>query len=259
LNDAGTALLRATAMSVRVGARSLVAELDLELQPGEFIALLGRNGCGKSLSLLTFAGLRAADSGTLSLSGKSLATLRRRDIARQLGLLTQDREESLPLTALESVLLGRHPHLAPWQGESAADLAIAAAALEAMGVSDHAQRLLDSLSGGEQRRAAMASLLAQQPRVFLLDEPTNHLDPHHQLLVLDQFRARCRHGAAVIASLHDPALAARYADRVLLMFGDGRWKLGPTSELLNAGELSALYLTPLCELGDGARRAFVPA
>jgi iron complex transport system ATP-binding protein len=246
-------------MSIRVGGRALVVDLELELAAGEFIALLGRNGCGKTLSLLTFAGLRPADGGSVVLAGQPLAGMRRRDIARQLGLLTQDREESLPQTARESVLLGRHPHIPPWRAESAADRTVAESALTAMGVIEHADRLLDTLSGGEQRRTAMAALLAQQPRVFLLDEPTNHLDPHHQLLVLDEFQARCRQGAAVVASLHDPALAARYADRVLLMQGDGRWQLGPTHELLTAAELSALYLTPLCELGAGTRRAFVPA
>jgi iron complex transport system ATP-binding protein len=259
LNSASQPLLHAAAVSVCVGRRTLVADLNLALQAGEFIALLGRNGCGKSLSLLSFAGLRPVDAGSIALAGQPVSAMRRRDIARHLGLLTQDREESLPLTALESALLGRHPHLEAWQDESADDRAIAEAALVAMGVNAHAHRLLDSLSGGEQRRAAMASLLAQQPRVFLLDEPTNHLDPHHQLMVLDQFRACCGNGAAVIASLHDPSLAARYADRVLLMYGDGRWKLGPTGEILTAAELSALYLTPLRELGSGAHRAFVPS
>jgi iron complex transport system ATP-binding protein len=252
-------LLHTEALSVRVANRTLLADLELDVRAGEFIALLGRNGCGKSLTLLTLAGLRRADGGGILLSGQPIARMSRHAIARQLGLLTQDREEALPLTTLENVLLGRHPHIPPWRGESAHDRAIAREALAAMGVSEHAGRLLDSLSGGEQRRAAMAALLAQQPAVFLLDEPTNHLDPHHQLLVLDCFRARCRDGAAVIASLHDPSLALRYADRVLLMLGDGRWKLGPARQLLNAEELSALYLTPLCELGSGERRAFIPA
>ena len=259
MNAGAEVLLRTAALTVRVPGRTLVADLDFELHAGEFIAVLGRNGCGKSLSMLTLAGLRAPDGGSLWLCGAALTTLGRRAVAQRLGLLTQDREESLPLTALESVLLGRHPHIPAWRGESAGDHAIARAALEAMGVGEHAGRLLDSLSGGEQRRAAMAALLAQQPRVFLLDEPTNHLDPHHQLLVLDHFRARCADGAAVLASLHDPSLALRYADRVLLLPGDGSWKLGPAPELLNAAELSALYLTPLQQLGDGARRAFIPA
>jgi iron complex transport system ATP-binding protein len=105
----------------------------------------------------------------------------------------------------------------------------------------------------------MAALLAQQPQVYLLDEPTNHLDPHHQVEVLGLFRDLCAAGAAVIATLHDPSLAERYADRVLLMYGDGRWRLGPTREILNAADLSELYRTPMCELGVPGRRAFVPA
>jgi iron complex transport system ATP-binding protein len=259
LTDGNHSLLRVTGLEVAIGGRMLVQGLSLALRPGEFIALLGRNGCGKSLTLLTLAGLRAAAGGAIELGGIPLDAQSRRAIARQLALLTQDRDESLPLTALDSTLLGRHPHVPPWRSLSAADQALAADALARMGVSAQAGRLLDTLSGGEQRRAAMAALLAQQPRVYLLDEPTNHLDPHHQLLVLDQFQAECRRGAGVIASLHDAALAARYADRVLLLHGDGRWQLGATQALLTTAELSALYLTPLRELGSGNRRAFIPA
>lgn len=105
----------------------------------------------------------------------------------------------------------------------------------------------------------MAATLAQAPQIFLLDEPTNHLDPHHQVDVLLAFRERCAGGAAVVATLHDPALAERCADRVLLLYGDGRWQLGRTAELLNAAELSELYQTPMTELAGGGRRAFVPA
>jgi iron complex transport system ATP-binding protein len=128
-----------------------------------------------------------------------------------------------------------------------------------MGVAHCADRFIMTLSGGEQRRVAMAALLAQQPRVFLLDEPTNHLDPHHQVDVLNVFRARCAAGAAVIATLHDPTLAERFADRVLLMYGDGRWRLGAAAQVLNAADLSELYLTPMVELGTPGRRAFIPA
>jgi iron complex transport system ATP-binding protein len=105
----------------------------------------------------------------------------------------------------------------------------------------------------------MAGLLVQEPLLFMLDEPTNHLDPHHQVDVLQAFRERCAAGAAVIATLHDPALAERCADRVLLLHGDGRWQLGATASLLNAGELSQLYATPMTELAGGGRRAFIPA
>jgi len=118
-------------------------------------------------------------------------------------------------------------------------------------------RRTDTLSGGEQRRVAVAALLAQQPAVFLLDEPTNHLDPHHQLVVLGLFRELARAGRTVITTLHDPTLAARFADRVLLLHGDGRWTLGPVGEALTEASLSDLYLAPMMELDKDGRRVFV--
>jgi iron complex transport system ATP-binding protein len=231
----------------------------MELQPGEFIAVLGRNGCGKSLTLHTLAGLRVPAAGHVELQGRKLRQLRRADVARALAFLPQDREDSLPLSVFEAALLGRHPHIGWLRGESAQDVQIVQCALARMDVAGCAERALGTLSGGEQRRAAMAGLLAQEPRVFLLDEPTNHLDPHHQVDVLLAFRERCKSGAGVIATLHDPALAERCADRVLLMYGDGRWRLGATAELLTAAELSLLYATPMNELSGGGRRAFIPA
>jgi len=258
-SPAPAALLGVTGLSVRAGERTLVAALSLALWPGEFLAVLGRNGCGKSLTLHTLAGLRAPAAGTVELGGRGLGVLGRGEIARRLALLPQDREDSLPLSVFETTLLGRHPHIGWLRGESAEDLRIVSAALARMGVAHCAERALGTLSGGEQRRAAMAGLLAQQPAVFLLDEPTNHLDPHHQVDVLLAFRECCATGAAVIATLHDPALAERCADRVLLLQGDGRWRLGATAELLNAEELSSLYATPMHELRGGGRRAFIPA
>jgi len=252
-------LLAADALRVAAGGRLLLADLSFELHPGEFVAVLGRNGCGKSLSLHTLAGLRAPAAGRLTLAGRPLASLSRGEIARQLAFLPQDREDALPLSVFDTALLGRHPHIGWLRGESPRDLEIVTAALARMGVAQCAARLVGTLSGGEQRRAAMAGLLAQEPQIYLLDEPTNHLDPHQQVDVLLAFRERCANGAAVVATLHDPALAERCADRVLLMHGDGAWQLGPARQLLNATELSRLYATPMQELAGGGRRAFIPA
>jgi iron complex transport system ATP-binding protein len=254
-----SAVLAARGLRVRAGERLLLDDLQLTVDSGEFIAVLGCNGSGKSLTLHTLAGLRAPAAGQVELAGAVLGSLSRRTIAQRLAFLPQDREDSLPLSPHEAALLARYPQLGWWQRESATDVEIVNAALQRLGLSECAHRPLLTLSGGEQRRAAMAAALAQQPQVFLLDEPTNHLDPHHQVEVLLAFRERCTAGAAVIATLHDPALAERCADRVLLMYGDGRWRLGPTAELLNAAELSRLYETPMTELAGGGRRAFIPA
>jgi iron complex transport system ATP-binding protein len=250
------ASLTTHALGVRAGARELVKDLTATFSPREFIAVLGRNGSGKTLTLHTLAGLRPAASGSVSLDGAALATLPRRQIARRIGVLLQDLEESFTTTALESVLIGRHPHLAPWQWEGPEDERVARAALRQMDLDDFADRRTDTLSGGEQRRVAIAGLLAQEPDVYLVDEPTNHLDPHHQLAVLALLRELASRGASVIASLHDPTLAARFADRVLLLFGDGGWRLGAAAQLLTGATLSELYSTPIMELTANGRRVF---
>jgi iron complex transport system ATP-binding protein len=254
-----TAALSAVAVSVWAGARELVHELSVEFSPGELIAILGRNGSGKTLTLHTLAGLRDPIGGTVSLDGVTMGQLRRRAVALRLGLLPQDLEDAFVSTAIETVLIGRHPHLALWQWESAEDEHLAHQALRAVDLGEFATRRTDTLSGGEQRRLAVAALLAQQPAIFLLDEPTNHLDPHHQLAILGLFRGLADSGRTVITTLHDPTLAARFADRVLLLHGDGRWVLGPVGTTLTAASLSELYLAPMIELGRDGRRVFVSA
>jgi iron complex transport system ATP-binding protein len=249
--------LTAQSLAIRAGTRNLLNEFSSTFASGEFVAILGRNGSGKTLTLHTLAGLRAPHAGTVMLDGTSMAALGRRNIARRLGLLTQDVEDSFTTTALESVLIGRHPHLALWQWEGAEDERLARLALSRLDLGEAGERSTGTLSGGEQRRVAIAALLAQEPQVFLLDEPTNHLDPHHQLAVLGIFRDLASSGRTVIATLHDPTLAARFADRVILLFGDGRWRAGPASELLTGESLSELYLTRITEVSAGERRIFV--
>ncbi|HEY1890018.1 MAG TPA: ABC transporter ATP-binding protein [Steroidobacteraceae bacterium] len=251
--------LAARGVDVAVGMRRLVTALSLEFSAGEFVAILGRNGAGKTLTLHTLAGLRPPRTGEVHLDGAALESLSRRAVALRLGLLAQDVEESFVTTALEAVLVGRHPHLKLWQWETAADDRIAREALAAVDLEDFAGRRTDTLSGGELRRVAVAALLAQEPGVFLLDEPSNHLDPAHQLGILGLFRALCDAGKTVIATLHDPTVAARFADRVLLLHGDGRWAAGTTSELLTAAKLSELYLAPMLEVEKDGRRIFVSA
>ena len=149
----------------------------------------------------------------------------------ELGLLTQTTEDPFPSTVLDTVLIGRHPHIDFWRWESDADRELARTALAAVGLATFADREIATLSGGERRRVAIATLLAQNPDVFLLDEPINHLDPHHQIDVLRLLRAQADAGHAVVMSLHDAGLAARFADRVLMLFGDGEWLCGPAIDV----------------------------
>lgn len=251
--------LAADRVSVQVGSRRLVEHLSIEFAPGELVAVLGCNGSGKTLTLHTLAGLRAPEQGAVLLDGTPLGHLSRRAVALRLGLLAQDLEDAFVTTALEMVLIGRHPHLGMWQWETAEDERIAREALATVKLGEFADRRTDTLSGGEQRRVAVAALLAQRPGIFLLDEPTNHLDPHHQVGVLSLFREMTRNGGTVITTLHDPTLAARFADRVLLLFGDGCWNAGPARDTLTAESLSTLYDSPMIEIEKDGRRVFVSA
>jgi iron complex transport system ATP-binding protein len=259
LEAPAVALLAAERLGVRAGGRELVRDLGLALAAGEFVALLGRNGSGKTLTLHTLAGLRAPAAGRVTLAGTPMQGMRRRAIAQRVGLLPQEDEEGFATTVLEAVLLGRHPHLPAWRWQGAEDERLAREALRQVGLQALEARSTATLSGGEARRVAIATLLAQEPGVFILDEPTNHLDPHHQLAMLALFRGLADGGRAVLATLHDPTLAARFADRAVLLFGDGRWLAGPAREVLTAPVLSELYLTRIEAAEVAGRRVFVSA
>ncbi|NNF40259.1 MAG: ABC transporter ATP-binding protein [Woeseiaceae bacterium] len=244
-------------LGIAVAGRTLVDALQLDVPAGEMLAVLGQNGCGKSLTMHTLAGLRDCSTGQVFLNGKDLDAIRRPEIAKRLALLPQHVDDIFPATVLDTAMIGRHPHIGRLDWESAADFAIADEALQAVGLSGFSARDVLTLSGGERRRLAIAQVLTQQPQVYLLDEPTNHLDPQHQLDSLRLFRSAADNGAAVIASLHDVNLAVRYADRCLLLYGDGRWDLGPTAGILDPDRLSELYSTSMEAVEWRSHRLFI--
>jgi iron complex transport system ATP-binding protein len=257
LNERGPARFAASGLSVAIAGRTLVRSLELAASAGTVTCVLGRNGAGKTLTMHTLAGLRPACEGQVVLDGTALSEWPARSLARRIGLLTQTTEDPFPSTVLETVLIGRHPHIGFWQWESEDDRRIASSALAAVGLLELADRDVATLSGGERRRVAIATLLAQDPAVYLLDEPINHLDPHHQLDVLGLMRARAQAGRAVVMSLHDAGLAARFSDHALLLFGDGEWLAGPTAEVLTEETMTRLYGVTLREIRWAGGRTFV--
>ncbi len=244
-------------LRVEVAGRTLVEALSFDVAGGEVLAILGQNGVGKSLTLHTLAGLRDAARGSVRVGDDDAFRSRRQAIARRLALLPQHVDDIFPATVLDTAMIGRHPHIGRFQWESGDDLAIGRAALAVVDLDALEQRDVLTLSGGERRRLAIAQVLTQQPDVYLLDEPTNHLDPQHQLDALRLFRARADAGAAVVASLHDVNLAVRFADRCLLLYGDGRWDLGATTEVLDERRLTELYATTMEAVDWRSMRLFV--
>ncbi len=254
-----TPLLKTCQVEIRIDNNVFAHALNLAVEPGQCWCILGRNGAGKTTLLHTLAGLRAPASGQVQLEGKPIRTLARKTIAQRLGVLFQNQEDHFPATVMETVLQGRHPHLRGWQWESEADRVIASDALVQVDLDGFAERDVQTLSGGERQRVAIASLLAQQPRLLLLDEPTNHLDLRHRIQILQQLRDHGRKNrAAIIMVLHDINLAARFCDHAILMRGQTQIQLGESRDILRTDTLEDTFNCPLTAVRTAHGPAWLP-
>jgi iron complex transport system ATP-binding protein len=209
-------LLTASHVSVRIGATEIVRDAALSISAGELVALVGPNGAGKTTLMRALAGLVLA-GGSIILGGKPLDSMKPRDRARAVAYLPQGHIFHWPMPVDSIVMLGRTPHADPFSSASPEDRAAVELALATTETLAFAERAVTTLSGGEKARVALARALATQAPLLLADEPTAALDPRHQLVVMELLRGAARGGNAVLAIMHDLTLAARFADRVLVM------------------------------------------
>ncbi len=257
-------LLTGSNLTISIGGKTLCQNWQINLKAGEVWGILGGNGAGKTTLLHTLAGLRKADQGDVLLQGKPLQQLKNRQRAQQLGFLLQDDSTAFPATVLETALQGRHPHMGHFSWESSEDETIAMAALEQVGLTDYCQRNIDQLSGGERQRLKIATLLVQQPKVWLLDEPANHLDLHHQVSLLEHLIDSVKaQSGTLLMSLHDLNLAQRFCDKLILLFPSDKNGSGPEmgikEALLTEEKLQRLYQHPIRRLTTEAGPVFIPA
>lgn len=252
-------LLTTNRLHVSIGGKPICRDLDFRVQPGECWAILGANGAGKTTLLHTLAGLRRPDAGKVLIQERSLSDWSLTALARFRGVLFQDSQDTFPATVQETVLTGRHPYLHFWEFESESDRAAARQALQQVELQGMEARRVDTLSGGERRRLALATLLVQTPQLLLLDEPSNHLDLRNQIQLLERLceQVRSRQGG-LLMSLHDVNLAQRFCSHVVLMFGGGAVCTGPVAETLSETTVSRLYDYPVHAVTDGNRQLYWP-
>ncbi|MDH5472077.1 MAG: ABC transporter ATP-binding protein [Gammaproteobacteria bacterium] len=251
-------LLQANRLTIRIDSTRVCTDLNLTIEPGQIWGVLGRNGIGKTTLLHTLAGLRQPDSGELIIADNNIHNMSRKQIAQKIGLLLQHHEDAFPSTILETVLIGRHPYISQWQWESQQDHDIAMTALNQVDLHNLAHRQINQLSGGERQRVAIATLLTQNPELLLLDEPNSHLDLNYQISILDHICQHAKqHHHAVIMSLHDINLAARFCDHVLLLTGDGKQQHGLTSEILQEQLLEETYQHPISLIQTDRRKIYI--
>jgi iron complex transport system ATP-binding protein len=255
MNDAR---LSVRGVAIEVAGRALCRDLSFDVHAGEVWAIVGPNGSGKTTLIATLAGLREPAVGTIEYDGRSLGSLSPRERALARGYLPQDSVDFFAASVLDTVLVGRHPHLSRWQWESAADVECAHDALAAFGVAPFAARDVRTLSGGERRRVALAVLRAQDPALWLLDEPSSHLDLGQQIVALDVLASLAHErDKAIVMVLHELHLAARYADHAIAL-GDGRATCGLAQDVFTDDALSSLFAHRLVSVGTGKTRTFVP-
>ena len=232
-------------------------DVSFAIGAGELVGLCGPNGAGKSTLLRLLLGLHAPSAGRVTLAGRPLAALSRREIARHVALLPQDAPADVPLSVREAVSLGRLPHLGRLQPETAADVEAVARALDATDATALADRPITELSGGERHRVHLARALAQEAPLLLLDEPIAGLDIAHQLAAMDLLRATAGAGRAVVVALHDLALAARRCDRILLLAGGALRADARPAEVLTPETLAGVFGVRADVRLDGAGRPVI--
>ncbi|WP_153814484.1 heme ABC transporter ATP-binding protein [Streptomyces sp. SUK 48] len=237
----GEVLAETEALRVRLGARPVLDGVGVSARAGEVLALVGPNGAGKSTLLGALAGDVPAAGGVVRLHGRPVDAWTAAELALRRAVLPQSAALAFPFTVAEVVRMGRAPHAA---SPAEDDLAVAQA-MAATEVTGFAGRPFGALSGGERARVALARVLAQRAPLLLLDEPTAALDLRHQEAVLRLCRERARAGDAVVVVLHDLALAAAYAHRVVVLRGGRVTADGPPAEVFTEALLSEVYEHPV--------------
>lgn len=235
--------LEAQHLSGGYGKTPIVEGINLVLQPGEWLSLLGANGSGKSTLLRLMSRILEPQEGVVYLDGKSIHRQPIQEVARQLAILPQQQTIPPGLTVEQLVSLGRAPYQNWWEWElDAQGREKVEEAMEETGVIPFRDRQVTQLSGGEKQRVFLALALAQNPKVLLLDEPTTYLDIHFQLQLLDLLKyLNQKQKLSIITVLHDINLAARYSDRLALLRQGQLFSVGDAGAILTPENMAAVF------------------
>ena len=220
------------------GCPEVLKDVSFDVMPGQFLAILGNNGVGKSTLLQCFNHILKPDAGQVLLDGVDLLKKSPREVAQQVAFVSQS-VPSTQMTVHDVVMLGRRPYM-KW-GFTEEDHGIVHEAMHRLDVEDMRGRFLNQLSGGEKQKVMLARAMAQQPKVLLLDEPTSALDIQNQYGVLKMVREFCHNDNMIaVVVIHDLNLALRFCDRFLLLKDGAVYRNGDRS-ILDSNTLKAVY------------------
>jgi iron complex transport system ATP-binding protein len=232
-----TAVVEVRGLGFEIGEAVLLKDVDIDVRSGEVLGVIGPNGAGKSTLLRMLAGELTPTSGSVAYNGRDLGDFDLEELAQLRCLLPQQHVLRFGFSCLDVVLMGRYPH-----DESPSEsTAVARRVMEQTDTEHLSQRRYPTLSGGEQARVAFARVMAQDTPVMLLDEPTANLDLRHQQIIMKVARQHAATGSAVVAVLHDVNLAARFADRLIVLESGSLHASGSPADVLTEDLLGRVY------------------
>jgi iron complex transport system ATP-binding protein len=233
--------LKLTNVSLGYHKQTVVKGVSIEVCTGEVVGLIGPNGSGKSTLLKAMCGLLHPVSGNVTLDGTAITKISRETLACKIGAVPQ--LPSLPesFTVLDTVLMGRYPHLGLMRYESKKDIAIVCEAIRRTGIEHLVDRRVGETSGGERQRVVIARALAQEPRFLLLDEPTAHLDIQHQLEVMELVTSLAGSGLGIVIALHDFSLASRFCHRLVMLKDGSVFKEGTPKDVMTTENIKHVF------------------
>jgi len=232
--------LQIDSLSVRYGSITILKDISFTLNPGEVLCVIGPNGSGKSTLIKTLAGIIERQKGNIIIKRQKIEDLSKNSVAKLIGYVPQDFQYLTSATVLETVILGRRPHV-QWSLTDH-DLAIVQQAMNRLGIESMAEKMLTELSGGERQRVFVARTIAQEPEIFLFDEPTSALDIKHQIEVFSMIREISKiQKKSVLVAVHDLNFAYHYADRVMLIDKGQIISIGASDEVMTPENIISVY------------------
>jgi len=240
-------MFEAVDLAIRYGRhrRQALAGISMQVPKGGLYAVLGPNGSGKSTLMRGLLGTVTPEAGEARIGGRNVRDWTRRSLARAVGAVSQAEHLAFPMNVRDFVGMGRYPHLGAFRPEGEQDRNAIAASMERCDVDELHDRDVTTLSGGELQRVRIARALAQEPTGLVLDEPTASLDIRHEMTIFQLLRDSADGGMTVLLITHHINLAARFADRFLLL-SDGKVAAeGTRDEVFQADVLESVYRWPV--------------
>jgi iron complex transport system ATP-binding protein len=235
-------LLNVDGVECRYGSVKVLEDVNLQVEGGDFVGILGPNGSGKTTLLKSISRVLKPHKGAILLNEADIYALKSVDVAKQMAVVPQETSIGFNFAALDIVLMGRNPHMGRFQMESEKDMAVARKVMTLTNTWHLAERPINELSGGEKQRVIIARALAQEPKILLLDEPLTHLDIINQLEIMDLVKELCvKEKLIVLAVFHDFNLAARYCNAAIMITKGTVFAAGPLSEVLTSENIKSVF------------------